>query len=131
MDYTQDARSRFAEDKYATEATGIFIEYVDENYAKCSLTVKPFHLNAMGFVMGGAIFTLADFAFAVAACTENPRTVSLNSQISYLNPSKGPILYAEAICLKNGKTACFFEITVTDSGGNVVAKVTTTGFRKQ
>ena len=131
MDYTQSARNRFAGDKYATEATGVFIEDVDVNYAKCSLTVKPCHLNAMGFVMGGAVFTLADLAFAVAASTDNPNTVSLNSQINYMNATKGPVLYAEAKCTKNGKIICLFEINITDGDGNRVANVTTTGFRKQ
>ena len=42
------------------------IEEVDDGYAKCSLEIQPHHLNAANTVMGGAIFTLADFAFAVA-----------------------------------------------------------------
>lgn len=130
MDYIQSARNRFANDRYATETTGIYIEDVDTNYSKCSLTVQPCHLNAMGSVMGGAIFTLADLAFAVAACTENPQTVSLNSQINYMSPTKGPVLYAEAKCIKNGRVICIFEITVTDGDGHQVANVLTTGYRK-
>ena len=53
----------FANDRFATD-NGAVIEQVDEGYAKCWLEIQPHHLNAAGTVMGGAIFTLADFAFA-------------------------------------------------------------------
>lgn len=87
------------------------------------------HLNANGFVMGGAIFTLADFAFAVASNSTGDMTVSVNSSISYLNPGKGEKLYAETFCDKAGKRSCTFTITVTDDSGRKVAVVTTTGMR--
>ena len=51
----------FANDRFATD-NGAVIEQVDEGYAKCWLEIQPHHLNAAGTVMGGAIFTLADFA---------------------------------------------------------------------
>lgn len=80
--------------------------------------------------MGGAIFTLADFAFAVAANSEGALCVSLSSQISFVNASKGPVLIAEAKCIENKKRLCFYEILISDNVGNIVAKVSTTGFRK-
>ena len=55
----------FANDRFATE-NGVVIDEVDDGYAKCSLEIQPHHLNAANTVLGGAIFTLADFAFAVA-----------------------------------------------------------------
>ena len=58
----------FANDRFATD-NGAVIEQVDEGYAKCWLEIQPHHLNAAGTVMGGAIFTLADFAFAVPTGT--------------------------------------------------------------
>ncbi len=130
MDYKQQAIERFSNDLYATKTTGITIEEVDINYAKCSLLVYENHLNAAGFVMGGAIFTLADFAFAVASNMNQELTVSLTSQINYVNATKGPVLFAEARCIKNTKRICFYEITVSDDGGNLVATVATSGYRK-
>ena len=56
----------FENDRFATE-NGAVIEEVEEHYAKCSLKLGSHHRNAMGAVMGGVYFTLADFAFAVAA----------------------------------------------------------------
>ena len=63
----------FANDRFATD-NGAVIEQVDEGYAKCWLEIQPHHLNAAGTVMGGAIFTLADFAFAVASNWNKPFT---------------------------------------------------------
>ena len=66
MTKLEEARQIFAADKYATDASGIVIEEVGENYAKCSMKLTDVHRNAFGGVMGGAIYTLADFTFAVA-----------------------------------------------------------------
>jgi len=129
-EYRLQAIEKFGEDYYATKVTGIEIEEADVNYAKCSLKINRNHLNAMGFVMGGAIFTLADFAFAIASNTGNPPTVSLTSQINYINATRGPLLYAEANCVKNGRSVCFYNIKVNDDKGNIIADITTTGYRK-
>lgn len=129
MDYTEKAKEFFKNDIYATETSGIVIEESRENYARCSMKIERIHLNAANYVMGGAIFTLADFTFAVAANMGNDLTVSLSSQIDYLNPTKGPVLYCEAQSIKNGKTICFFKLKVFDDEG-LVATISTSGFRK-
>ena len=72
MSDLQRAREFFQNDKYATKATGIVIEHVEENYAKCSLKIGDDHKNALGNVMGGVCFTLADFVFAVATNFDKP-----------------------------------------------------------
>ena len=121
-------REFFKDDIFSTEVTGIKIEAVGKNYAKCSLVLDKKHLNAAGYPMGGAIYTLADFTFAVST---NPKpdcvTVTTVSQICYLNPSKGKVLYAESNLIKDGRSTCFFEIDITDDQGTKIAKVTTTG----
>ena len=69
------------------------IAEVDDHYAKCTLEVQERHRNAMGAVMGGVYFTLADFAFAVAANWQEIGTVSLHSDIAYLGTAKGTVSY--------------------------------------
>lgn len=59
-------REQFAKDRYATETTGIEITEVGENFARVELELDERHYNALGNVMGGVLFTMADFAFAVA-----------------------------------------------------------------
>ena len=61
----EEAREYFSQDRYATEVTGAVIEEVGEGYARVSCKLTSCHLNARGFVMGGVMFTLADFAFVV------------------------------------------------------------------
>ena len=123
------ARETFGHDRFATEVTGIEIVDVAENYASCELAIDSRHRNAMGAVMGGAIFTLADFCFAVAANAEKLSVVSVSSNIVYLNAVRGERLIAEAHCLKSGRRNCFFRVTVTDELGTLVAEVTETGSR--
>ena len=123
----EKARAYFAGDLYATETTGIVIEAAAEHYAKCSLTLTKAHCNALGRPMGGAIFTLADFAFAVAANLCPPGSVSLTSQITYLAPARGAVLTAEAHMIKSGRTTCFYQVDVTDEQGTRVAFVTVSG----
>jgi len=124
-----DVRNIFKEDRFATE-NGMVIDEIGENYAKCSLKITDRHRNAMGGVMGGVPFTLADFAFAVAVNHEAMRTVSLSSNIAFIGMAKGDHLIAEAKCVKNGRTTCYYTISITDELGTKVAEVTTTGFNK-
>jgi acyl-CoA thioesterase len=131
MDLKAQAVELFSKDIYAVNTTGVRIEEAGVNYAKCSLVIDERHYNVNRDVMGGAIFTLADYAFGVAANTGNSPTVSLSSSINFIRATKGPVLYAEAKCVKSGKSITFFEITVTDSDGNVVATVMANGFVKQ
>lgn len=118
----------FENDRFATE-NGAVIDEVDEGYAKCSLRLEDRHRNAMGAVMGGVYFTLADFALAVASNWKEMGNVSLNSEIAYLTAAKGEKLIAEAFCVKNGRTTGYYRIDVKDELGTLVAAVTSTTFR--
>ena len=87
----------------------------------------------MGAVMGGAMFTLADLAFAVAAnsrCLVDDKPlqwVSLNSSIQYLGQTQGDSLTAETTCVKQGGSTCVYTVTIRDEHHKPVALVTTTG----
>ncbi len=129
MKTIEEVRSIFEKDRFATE-NGMVIDEIGENYAKCSLKIADRHRNAMGGVMGGVPFTLADFTFAVAVNHEEMRTVSLSSNIAFVGMAKGERLIAEAKCVKNGRTTCYYTISITDELGTKIAEVTTTGFNK-
>lgn len=130
MDYLKSANEMFRNDLYATKLSGIKIMQVEPEYAKCEMEITPDHLNAGGVVMGGAIYTLADFTFAVAANAGSPVTVTLGSSIDFVSPSKAERLYAEAKCIKNGKSVCFYSVTVFEQSGRIIAFATSKGFRK-
>ena len=78
----QEVRHIFENDRFATE-NGAVIEDIGNRSATCSLVITDSHRNAMGAVMGGTYFMLADFAFAVAANWEKMGCVSLHSDISF------------------------------------------------
>ena len=136
---TQRARKVFADDKYATELTGITIETVRRDSTICTLQLAQCHRNARGAVMGGVIFTLADFTFAIAANSgllattdsEEPTLewVSSTSTIHFLNATKGDKLTATSKCIKQGRTQAVFEIDIFDEDQRHIALITTTGTR--
>lgn len=122
-----EVRERFSRDRFAT-VNGAVIDAVEEGYAKCSMELNDTHRNALGAVMGGAIFTLADFAFAVASNWNKSPQVSLNASISFLGRAKGSKLIAEARKIKEGRKTCYYEVMVSDELGNQVAHMTSNGF---
>ena len=126
MKPTEETVKLFEKDRFAT-CNGAVIDEVDDHYAKCSLRIEDNHRNAMGAVMGGVYFTLADFAFAVAANWQQIGTVSLNSDIAYLGSARGDRLTAEAFCMKNGRTTSYYRIEVKDAEDRLVVVVNTTG----
>ena len=123
----EEARAFFAGDLYATALSGISIAEIGENYAKCEMPITPRHRNAAGAVMGGAVFTLADFAFAVAANLGGVLTVTTTASVQFVGTCKGNTLIAETRLIKDGRRSCFFEVTVTDDCDNLVAVVTSNG----
>ena len=129
MDYDktlEKVRMTFKADRFATE-NGAVIEEIGDHSATCSLVITDSHRNAMGAVMGGVYFMLADFAFAVAANWEKMGCVSLHSDISFLGAAKGEKLIAKALCVKDGRRTACYRVDVTDELGNLAATVTVTG----
>ena len=120
----EEVKDFFKNDLYATKLSGIEILQVQENYAKCSMKITENHRNAAGAVMGGAIFTLADFCCAVATNKKEQLAVAAQGSISFLNSTKGDILYAENVLQKNGKRNAFNLIKIYDELGTAVAEVT-------
>ena len=129
MKTLEEIRSFFENDRFATE-NGMVIDEVAQGYAKCSLTITGRHRNAVGGVMGGVPFTLADFAYAVAANHQEPRWVSLSSNIAFLGMAKGEKLIAEATMVKSGRSTNYYRVDVCDDLGNAVACVIVTGYSK-
>ncbi len=125
----QEVREIFRNDKFATE-NGMVIDEIGDHYAKCSVQLTECHRNAMGGVMGGVHFTLADFAFAVAANWQNMGTVALNTDIAFIGTVKGDSLTAEATLVKDGRSVCCYHIIVKDNLGNIAADIKTVGFHK-
>lgn len=128
LETIESVRDFFKNDKYAYFSGANILE-VGEKTAKCSLKLGDIHRNAVGGVMGGVYFTLADFTFAVATNRGGIPTVSLNANIAFLSPAKGEELIATARCTKDGRTTCFYEIDIADEFENHLVTVNITGYK--
>ena len=125
-----EAREYFKDDGFAS-ANGIILEELDDAHALTSVILTHNHRNALGGVMGGAIFTLADFAFAALSNQLHKGTVAQQISINYLSAPKGDRLTAKAVCRKNGRNSCVINVDVTDDTGRDIAQFVGTGFKLQ
>ena len=139
MSLTHKAAEVFANDLYATQATGVRFVEVGEDYAKCTLDIQPIHRNAMGGVMGGVLFTLADLAFAAAA---NSRNIAAGESLSWVTLSVDKLISLSdsqhinistknisTQSIKTGRNSCVFNINLYDGNQTLISIVTTEGRR--
>ena len=124
----EEAREYFSRDRYAV-LSGITVDEMTEDGSVCSMPVTDDHRNSMGGVMGGAIFTLADVAAAVAVNNVHRTTIAMNANIYFLSGTKGTRLFAKSRIVKTGRTTSVAEVTVTDDLGKEIALFTSTGFK--
>ena len=125
----EEIEAVFANDRFATEAAGCRVVSGEHGRAVYSMELADVHRNAMGNVMGGAIFTLADFALAICCNIGEEPTVSVDSSISFFRSTQGAALTATAVCDKPGRHLGFYTVTVEDDLGKQIAKMTATCYR--
>ena len=125
----EEIEAVFANDRFATEAAACRVVSGEHGRAVCSMELADVHRNAMGNVMGGAIFTLADFALAICCNIGEEPTVSVDSSISFFRSTQGAALTATAVCDKPGRHLGFYTVTVEDDLGKQIAKMTATCYR--
>jgi acyl-CoA thioesterase len=117
------------DDNFALHA-GIELLKLKSGSAKVKMEVKSFHINGLGLVHGGALFTLADFAFAAAANSHEEVAVAINASISYLKGVKAGTLYAEAEEISNSRKISVYSIKVTDEAGKLIAMFQGMAYKK-
>ncbi|MDR2164460.1 MAG: PaaI family thioesterase [Zoogloeaceae bacterium] len=128
-------RAFFAADRFAASA-GVVIDMVTEDAVECGMALAPKHLNAGGVAQGGAIFTLADLAFAVHAnlpflCGASVgMTVGQSNSISFLAAPRGKRLIARSTCLSRGRSVSVFRVEVRDDTDRLIAEMLGNGFTK-
>lgn len=123
-------RDFFAHDLFAHEACGCRIVEASQGHAVTAFDITPTHRNAMGAVMGGAIFTLADYALAVASNVGEKPTVSVSNTIEFLSGARGNRLIATCDVDKSGRSLGFYTVDIRDELGTQVARMTATCFRR-
>lgn len=88
-------KEQFDKDQYA-RLSGIRLLEASPGYAKARMMIGQKHLNSVGTVHGGALFTLADFAFAVASNSHGKVALAIEAEISYFKSVNSGILTAVA-----------------------------------
>jgi acyl-CoA thioesterase len=120
----------FLRDRFALLA-GVELLEVSEGYAKARMLITEKHLNGGDVCQGGALFTLADLAFAAAVNSHLTLTFSTSSQITFVRPVASGYVYAEAQEIVNHRRMPFAQVRITDEQDRVVAIFTSSGFRKE
>ena len=120
----------FKADRFAAHA-GVELLEVKPGYARARMLVTKEHLNAGGVCQGGALFTLADLAFAAAANSREQLTLSINANITFLRSAKEGYIYAEATEVFNHHRIPFIEVSLTDEEGELIGMMTSSGYRKK
>jgi acyl-CoA thioesterase len=111
---------------------GIELLEIGPGFSRVRLQLGPQLLNGLGMPHGGAIFTLADFAFAAAGNSHGQAAVALSMDIHFLrSPRPDAALLAEAVEVRRGRRTALYRITVTDESSEPVAELHGMAYRRQ
>ena len=124
-----DLVSFFKNDHFAV-LTGIEIIEAKKGYCKAQLKITEKHLNAANVVQGGAIFTLADLAFAVASNSHGQLALAINVNITFLKGISEGTLFATATEFDNPKKLGAYDVIVTNEKDEIIARFNGLVYRK-
>ena len=108
-------------DKFAKHLNVEILD-VKDGYAKIRLDVQPHFLNGAGIVHGGIIFSLSDYAFALAANAGEDSGLAINASIQFIKAAKlEDELFAEARLVSRSRRLGTYQISITDKDGVIFA----------
>jgi acyl-CoA thioesterase len=120
----------FENDRFA-DISNIEVVDISPGKATAKMEVSDTHLNSIGTVHGGALFTLADFTFALAANSHGTVTVAINANISYFKAVKTGVLTANARELSSGGRIASYTVDIYDDLGDLVCVFQGMAYRKR
>jgi acyl-CoA thioesterase len=103
----------FRKDEFA-RYVGCEIVEAAEGMAKVRMEIRPHHLNGVGLLHGGAIFTAADLAAAVAANSHGRVAVAVSCTVIYMKPASGKAIVATAREISRSRKIAAYEVNVVD-----------------
>ncbi len=126
----EQIRKFFKKDRFAAHNDITLLE-LHPGYAKAELIISDKHLNGVDITHGGAIFTLADLAFAVASNSHGTVAVGVSATISYLKATSQGTLTAEAQEVAINPKLATYQVEVRDESDELVAIFQGTVYRKK
>ena len=106
-----------------SQSLGMKIVDAGPTYSVVEMVLEHRHLNGFAIAHGGAIFALADTAFAHACNSDNVVTVAQQCQINFLQPGRaGDRLTATAKGRTHSGRTGIYDVTITGSDGTVIAE---------
>jgi acyl-CoA thioesterase len=128
---TPDALKAFFQRDLFAGFVGIELLEAGGGRARARLELKDHHRNGLGLVHGGAIFALADLAFAAAVNSRGRAAVAIHCSISYLKATEGGYLLAQAEEISCGPKIAAYVIRITDAAGELIALFEGMAYRKR
>ncbi len=126
----ESIKHHFENDRFAA-ANGMRLVELRPAFAKTTLIIEDRHLNNVGTVQGGAIFTLADFAFGAASKTGGKVAVAISANLSFLRATRSGTLTAEATEISRSRKLSVCTVRVTNEAGELVALFQGTAYIKE
>ena len=121
----------FNDNDHFAKENGMVLTRVGEGTSEAVLTATERHFNGMGIIMGGALFTLSDFAFAAAIHSFGFCAVGMNTTTAFLKPGKGipgAKFTARAKLVSKTRRTGVFDVNVYDEDNRLLAHSLMTGF---
>ena len=116
-----ERRERIAEDPFC-QKIGVELVALAPGSAETELTVTEELLNFHGTPHGGAVYSLADAAFAAASNADGETALALETNVSYLDAVEvGDTLTATAEREHESRSTASYRVDVTDDSGAEVA----------
>jgi acyl-CoA thioesterase len=126
----QNLKQYFKGDQFAARSDIELLE-VKNGHAKAKMTLHSHHWNGLGTVHGGAIFTLADFAFAAACNSHGTVAVAIDANITFMKAAVSGTLWAEAREVSKNFKLGSYAVEVKDDQGELVAQFQGLAYRKK
>jgi acyl-CoA thioesterase len=120
----------FDQDAFA-RSLGIEVTDIDQGRATARMELSPGHHNSFGVTHGGALFSLADLAFAVAANTHEVVSLSINAHMQYIKATRTGMLIARAYEVSSSRKLGMYRVDITDDTGDIVATFEGMVYRKK
>jgi acyl-CoA thioesterase len=129
--FVEQALDFFRQNDHFARHCGIELLDGKPGWARAKMEIQPFHLNGAKTVHGGAIFSLADFSFAVAANARGQLALAISTNTSFVKAAHSGTLYAEAEELSINRKLGTYQVKITDENQQLIAQFHGTAFRKE